>query len=919
MRNLVVRVFAALILLSGGLVPLSAQTTGSIRGVVETSHSALPGVTVEAKSPNLQGSRIAVTDAEGRFVLTLLPPGKYTVSATLDGFAPRSETVQLALTQAASITIELIPAKTEAVTVTAEAAAVETDSTVVGRNLDAKTFEALPTGRNYSSVVQLASGVGTDNSDSRNTAITVYGATGLENTYNVDGSNTTGVEYGGQGKTLNFEFIQEVEFKAGGYDAEYGGALGGIINVVTKSGGNEFHGDAFGYFNSDALQASSKHQDVVSPQGIPTGFTKEDFGADVGGYILKDTLWFFGAYDRVDNTQKTRVTQGPVAGLQTQLDTTSNLYSGKLTWHLNDSNTVIGTVFGDPTDDVGAVADPIGPPSTYLGTNAVGGTDWAARYQGILSAKFLLQAQIGQHHESNNLLPGPNGDQIRYEDNTTDVVTADGGFGNNGQWETKTFKRTDAVLGANYYWGNHDIKGGFGYEKVSADVERRFSGGQLVQIGNPLDSDPLQRPLYTHIFFASQDSTVDNPVSAPLVATPNHEIFSGYLQDTWKVLPNLTVNAGVRYEQQLLKGLGNVTYINVNHFSPRVGFSWDFLNNGKSRFYGSYGQFVQAIPLDMNIRSLNGERDATFYNFSPTSLNCDPAAETEDAFCRIAGTAVNDIDPNLKSEYQMEGIVGVEYQVLPSTVVGVRGIYRSLQRVIEDTCHPYDTCDNYAFVNPGSSVLAPELPFAKRYFKGIEVTIQKSLSDRWQVYASYLYSHLTGNFDGSFREIGGFNAKDPNITDDFDYPAFVVNSYGLLTIDRPNQAKVQVAYMFPFNLNLAVTGYYASGTPLSQVGWYDNYGGPELFLAPRGTIGRSPAVYEMNAQLDYALMFNPVTIHILADLFNILNKQQTTQVDQVYAFSQADNSLPEATNAQYLSPTAFQQARTLRLGVRVSF
>ena len=277
---------------------------------METSHSALPGVTVEAKSPNLQGSRIAVTDAEGRFVLTLLPPGKYTVSATLDGFAPRSETVQLALTQAASITIELTPAKTEAVTVTAEAAAVETDSTVVGRNLDAKTFEALPTGRNYSSVVQLASGVGTDNSDSRNTSITVYGATGLENTYNVDGSNTTGVEYGGQGKTLNFEFIQEVEFKAGGYEAEYGGALGGIINVVTKSGGNEFHGDAFGYFNSDALQASSKHQDVVSPQGIPTGFTKEDFGADVGGYILKDTLWFFGAYDRVDNTQKTQSDPG---------------------------------------------------------------------------------------------------------------------------------------------------------------------------------------------------------------------------------------------------------------------------------------------------------------------------------------------------------------------------------------------------------------------------------------------------------------------------------------------------------------------------------------------------------------------------------------------------------------------------------
>ena len=363
-----------------------------------------------------------------------------------------------------------------------------------------------------------------------------------------------------------------------------------------------------------------------------------------------------------------------------------------------------------------------------------------------------------------------------------------------------------------------------------------------MQIGNPLDSDPLQRPLYTHIFFASQDSTVDNPVSAPLVATPNHEIFSGYLQDTWKVLPNLTVNAGVRYEQQLLKGLGNVTYINVNHFSPRVGFSWDFLNNGKSRFYGSYGQFVQAIPLDMNIRSLERRTRCDVLQLFADVAQLRPRGGDRGRVLPHRGHGGQRHRPEPQVGIpdgrhrgrRVPGSADAPWSASAGSTAACSASSRT--RAI-----PYDTCDNYAFVNPGSSVLAPELPFAKRYFKGIEVTIQKSLSDRWQVYASYLYSHLTGNFDGSFREIGGFNAKDPNITDDFDYPAFVVNSYGLLTIDRPNQAKLQVAYMFPFNLNLAVTGYYASGTPLSQVGWYDNYGGPELFLAPRGTIGRSPA------------------------------------------------------------------------------
>ncbi len=341
MRKLVARLFAAFVLMSVGLAPLAGQTTGSIRGVVETSHTALPGVTVEAKSPNLQGTRSAVTDAEGRFNLTSLPPGKYTVTARLEGFAPRAETVQLALTQAAVLNIDLTPAATAEVTVTSQAVPVETESNAIGRNLDAKAFQALPTGRNYADVTQLASGVNTDNSNVRQQSFTVYGSTGLENAYMVDGANTTGVEIGSQGKVLNFEFIQEVELKAGGYEAEYTGAQGGILNVVTKSGGNEYHGDVFGYFDNDGLQANNKHLCLEgtgtfpnctiqeTPDGIPVGFTKQDYGVDVGGFILKDSLWFFGAYDHVRNTLQRQITTGETAGTVADLDTTSNLYSAK--------------------------------------------------------------------------------------------------------------------------------------------------------------------------------------------------------------------------------------------------------------------------------------------------------------------------------------------------------------------------------------------------------------------------------------------------------------------------------------------------------------------------------------------------------------------------------------------------------------
>jgi hypothetical protein len=936
-------VFALLLFASG----VSAQTTGSMRGVViGPDGQPLPGVTVEAKSTALQGVRIATTDKEGRFSLSLLPPGTYTITATLQGFGARAQTFKLGLAQDLTARFDLVPVATESVSVSAEAP-VQTTSTSVGRNLDSKVFEALPTGRNYASVAQLSAGVGTDTSDSRNTSITVYGSTGLENAYLVDGANTTGVETGNQGKTLNFEFIQEIEFKSGGYEAEYGHSTGGILNVVTKSGGNQFHGDGFGYFNNASLQANTKHIEQETPNGIPTGFTKKDYGADLGGYFLKDKIWFFAAYDRVDNSSNRQVTIGAVTGTSANLTTTSDLYSGKLTWHVNESNTVIGTVFGDPTTDTGAVGLLIGPASTFDGTSTVGGTDWGGRYEGILGSQWLLTAQGGVHTENISTLPGANGNQIAYQDTTGSFLTASGGFGGvsgNGQWDQKTFTRDGAALAGTYLLANHDIKGGFEYQRVTADVLRNFAGavggqgGQLVQIGN----DPVYGTYYSHLFFASINSDVNNPVSAPLIAHPEQDVYSAFVQDSWKALSNLTVNAGVRWEKQLIKGAtypgtpGNLvvgpltTYINIDHFSPRVGVSWDFLKDGKTKFFASYGEFVETIPMDMNIRSLNGERDANTFNFDPISVIPDQNLVNAGYPTALKGSAVNAIDPLLSTEYLQEAVVGFERQVGSSWTFGLTGIYRSLRSVIEDTCVPVDVCDNYAFFNPGHSTVTPcvpgfpcyngqAFPSASRFFRGIEVTAQKRLADRWMVYASYLYSHLNGNFDGSFRAIGGVNAIDPNITDDFDYPEFVVNSYGNLTLDRSSQVKVQAAYLFPFNLTASLSGYYLSGAPLSRIGWWDGYGGPELFLSPRGSEGRSPSLYEIDAHLDYGLSIGPVVVHILADAFNLINAQRATDIDQIWAFTQADNASPTPTNAHYGQPNTYQQARTLRLGVRVSF
>src|SRR4029079_1323463 len=221
-----------------------AQTTGSIAGhVADRRGGWLPGVTVEAKSPSMQGSRVAETDARGDYRLSLLPPGSYSVSYKLEGFAPETRRgITVSLGKETALDASMKPAASGEITVTAEAPVLDTASTGVATNFSTRAIETLPTGRNYSSVVQVAPGVSSDANPGNpdQDTISVYGSSGAENSFFIDGMNTTGVEYGFQGKQLNFEFIREVNVKTGGYEAEFGRSTGAIVNVITKSGGNDY-------------------------------------------------------------------------------------------------------------------------------------------------------------------------------------------------------------------------------------------------------------------------------------------------------------------------------------------------------------------------------------------------------------------------------------------------------------------------------------------------------------------------------------------------------------------------------------------------------------------------------------------------------------------------------------------------------
>src|SRR5262245_32595164 len=282
------RGFVAGLVLACAASAALAQTTGSIEGRVDVATGGpLPLVQVEAKGPALQGTRTATTDQQGRYKLALLPPGSYEVTFTKQGFAPETrKEVAVQLDRDTTIDIALKLSMEETVTVTSEAEPVDVKSSTVGASFDTTMIETIPSGRNYTSVVRIAPGIASDaNPENQGqSTITVYGSSGAENAFYIDGVNTTGIEYGFQGKELNYEFIDAVDVKTGGYEAEYGKSTGGIVNVVTKSGGNKLAGDVFAYYDNDSLQSSTDA--TVSPNGTVTGFTRQDFGFDIGGPIV---------------------------------------------------------------------------------------------------------------------------------------------------------------------------------------------------------------------------------------------------------------------------------------------------------------------------------------------------------------------------------------------------------------------------------------------------------------------------------------------------------------------------------------------------------------------------------------------------------------------------------------------------------
>ncbi len=325
---------------------LAQEQTGQINGTVkDTSGAVLPGVTVEALS--LATGAVAssvVTDGAGVYRFIGLRPGKYEISAKLQGFTTtKSQPVDLRLGQVLAVELALaVGGVAENVSVTAESPLIDTKQNMRQSNIRDEQIELLPHGRDFTSLVTQAPGA---NAESKLGGLSIDGASAGENRYIIDGIETTDLQDGTSGKNLNVDLVEEVQVKSSGYTAEYGGAMGGVINTVTKSGSNDFHGTAGVQFQGNQTSGGlslapgsviSGSGPTVYSTGVPnlrTSLTNSDASEYVtypeddysryepsislGGPIARDKVWFFGAYNpaliKYDRTVTPESAENPAA------------------------------------------------------------------------------------------------------------------------------------------------------------------------------------------------------------------------------------------------------------------------------------------------------------------------------------------------------------------------------------------------------------------------------------------------------------------------------------------------------------------------------------------------------------------------------------------------------------------------------
>jgi outer membrane receptor protein involved in Fe transport len=505
-----------------------SSTTGSVEGIVTDPNGAVvPNAALTLSGPNSIRDLTTTSGADGSYRFSQVPPGRYTLStAEANGFkAYKQEQIEVNLSKATTVNPSLQLAGSTAVVDVVGQPEIDQNSNVSGTNVSTEFFSNIPTSRTVQGLYTIAPTVarsGLRDASGRDRDPSVAGSSGPENNYILDGVNTTDPAFGGAGANLPFEFVQEVEIKTGAYGADQGLSTGGVFNVITKSGGNEFHGDIFAYYGAKSFVRDTKNLPLT---GLgPNGFSEVDAGFDIGGPIIKNKLTFFAAFNP-QFRNNFYLTQTFRSEAENKLKTP--FYAGKLTWSINNNNTFTASTFGDFTEEEGHLFAGSGfgaNPASFLGLRETGGSNYAFRLNSNIRPNWIGEFSVGLHFQRNNVIPDSSVSSIALiTDNfailrangtvapvtqtgvnsaSTNVGQADFVFSPGGTlqrnfvrdgfglFQDQTRNRWEAAARfQNILSGGHTLKYGFEFYRNAYDINQTSTGPSGV-FANPLNVAP---------------------------------------------------------------------------------------------------------------------------------------------------------------------------------------------------------------------------------------------------------------------------------------------------------------------------------------------------------------------------------------------------------------------------------------------
>jgi outer membrane receptor for ferrienterochelin and colicin len=920
LRSTLFRLLGIVLLLAigfSGTALAQGVQTAELTGTVKSSDGqALPGVTVSLRSPSLQGVRTTTTDANGAYLVKGLAPGAYTITFESPGMTTVNRTATVGVGAAATVDASLSIAKVEeSVTVTAEIAPVLTTSQGV-QEFPQKVIDTLATNRGLDDIADLAPGT---TFNGVNGQITINGAVAFDNVFLIDGVDVADNVFGNPENSLFIaDAVEETQVLTSGISAEYGRFSGGVINAVTKRGGNIFSGTFRTNLSNPKWTANTpletkngiKHKDAL----------QKSFEATFGGPIVKDRLWFFVAGLKSNTDTPTTLNETGIAYDNTVDD---KRIEGKLT----------GTITPNHTLQVAYTHRSLGTVQTAL-NNALEtqtivhpqfpGSVLVASYNGVLSSNFFAEAQFSQK-QSHTTNFGGTDTLLQHSPFVTQGVTVPGGLNYHAPYfdatdpENRDNRQITAAL--SYFlssagFGKHDLKAGFENFR-----DTHTGGNSQSPTSFVFFADYLTNPDGTPVLDANNNVT---PTWVPGISNYANWLAqrggridistnSLYLNDKWNLNNHWTFNVGGRYEKARSEATGGLVGVDTHSFVPRLAASFDPKGDGRFKLDATYAHYSGKFNTTLFGNNTNVSNPSLIYAIynGPTGAGFDfaPGLDLNNYTIVFASSPTGNVKflPNLSSPIIKEFTLGAGGSFGSTGYAKVIYTWRKYTNFVQDLVnHAGGTSDvvlNGLNVGVFDNHVWTNSNLPDRRYQGIQLQTGYRITDRWNFTGNYtIQIKNDGNYEGE-------NANQPALTSAVgQYPEVFPGNRtfpdGHLAIFQRHKVRAWMTYDLGLgragDLNVGVLWRYDSGltdslvaasvplTPIQQalaVGYASPPPTQNVFFGPRGSV-QFPGAHQFDIALTYNIpIYKSLKPYVKFDARNAFNNvgvirfNDTIQVD----------------------------------------